>query len=85
MAGTKLISTRLTVCVACGHESRVVASTSDEVISRCYACGDVTRTPHRVQPAWSATASLRGHRVPPSEHPAPAEPLQTGAPDRLAG
>ena len=53
MAGAKLISTRMTVCVACGHESRLVASTSEEVISRCYACGDVTHTPHTVRPAWS--------------------------------
>jgi hypothetical protein len=63
MAGAKLISTRLTVCVACGHESRLVASTSEEVISRCYACGDVTRTPLRVHPAWSAEAGIVGHRL----------------------
>jgi hypothetical protein len=62
MAGARLISTRMTVCVACGHESRLVASTSDEVISRCYACGDLSRTPHPVPPAWSAGASIVGHR-----------------------
>ena len=70
MAGTKLISTRLTVCVACGHEFRVVAATSEEVVSRCYACGDVTRAPHQIPPAWSAEAGVRGHpQVPASTAP----------------
>ena len=73
MAGAKLISTRLTVCVACGHESRLVASTSEEVISRCYACGDVTRTPHPIPPAWSAEAGIVGHRQLTGEA-GPAEP-----------
>jgi hypothetical protein len=83
MAGTKLISTRLTVCVACGHESRLVASTSDEVISRCYACGDVTRRPHRIPPAWSAEAGIRGRR-PPSDTAGPVTPRQPAAPGRVA-
>lgn len=62
MAGAKLISTRLTVCAACGHEARLVASTSEEVVSRCYACGDVTRTPHTIPPAWSAAAGIHEQR-----------------------
>jgi hypothetical protein len=64
MSGTKLISTRLTVCAACGHDSRLVALTSEEVISRCYACGDVTRTPQpTVPPPWvSVAGSPRRHR-----------------------
>ena len=80
MAGAKLISTRLTVCVACGHESRLVASTSEEVISRCYACGDVTRTPHQIPPAWSAEAGIVGHR----QGAEPAQPPQPAAQDRVA-
>jgi uncharacterized Zn finger protein len=83
MAGTKLISTRLTVCVACGHESRVVASTSEEVISRCYACGDVTRTPHRVQPAWSVESGIRSH-LPPPDAALHVTPREAAAPGRVA-
>jgi len=70
----------LTVCVACGHESRLVASTSEEVISRCYACGDVSRTPHQIPPAWSAEAGIVGHR----QLTGPAEPRHPVAPDRVA-
>ena len=62
MAGVKLISTRLTVCAVCGHEARLVASTSEGVVSRCYACGDITRTPQPVPPAWSAAAGIHEHR-----------------------
>jgi uncharacterized Zn finger protein len=80
MAGAKLISTRLTVCVACGHESRLVASTSEEVISRCYACGDLTRTPHQIAPAWSAEAGIVGQR----QGAGPAQPIQPAAQDRVA-
>jgi hypothetical protein len=83
MAGAKLISTRLTVCVACGHESRLVASTSEEVISRCYACGDVTRTPHPIPPAWSAEAGIVGHRQYKGVAE-PAQPRRPAAPDRVA-
>ena len=84
MSGAKLISTRLTVCVACGHESRLVASTSEEVISRCYACGDVTHTPHSITPpAWSAEAGIRGHR-PPSDTAGPVPPRRPAAPGRVA-
>jgi hypothetical protein len=83
MAGARLISTRLTVCVACGHESRLVVSTSEEVISRCYACGDVTRTPHPIPPAWSAEAGIVGHRELTGES-GPAEPRHPGAQDRVA-
>jgi hypothetical protein len=85
MAGTKLISTRLTVCVACGHESRVVAATSEEVVSRCYACGDVTRTPQHVPPVWSAATGIRGHRAAPVVEGPPAGPHEgSTTPDRLA-
>ena len=80
MAGARLISTRLTVCVACGHESRLVVSTSEEVISRCYACGDVTRTPHPIPPAWSAEAGIVGH----GQGAGPAQPHQPAAQDRVA-
>ena len=80
MSGARLISTRLTVCVACGHESRLVASTSAEVISRCYACGDLSRTPQPVPPAWSAEAGIVGHR----QLTGPAEPRHPVAPDRVA-
>jgi uncharacterized Zn finger protein len=59
VAGAKLISTRLGICPACGHEARLIAATSDEVLSRCYACGDVTRIPQEVRPAWSVTAAVR--------------------------
>jgi uncharacterized Zn finger protein len=83
MSGARLISTRLTVCVACGHESRLVASTSDEVISRCYACGDLSRTPHPVPPAWSAKASIVGHRRRAAEADT-GEPRLPAAPDRVA-
>jgi hypothetical protein len=83
MAGAKLISTRLTVCAACGHESRLVASTSEEVISRCYACGDVTRAPHPVPPAWSAEAGIVGHR-PRVADTGPAQPLHSAAKHRVA-
>jgi hypothetical protein len=83
MAGAKLISTRLTVCVACGHESRLVASTSEEVISRCYACGDLTRTPHQIPPAWSAEAGIVGHRQQGGEA-GPAEPRRPAAQERVA-
>jgi pyruvate/2-oxoglutarate dehydrogenase complex dihydrolipoamide dehydrogenase (E3) component len=83
MAGAKLISTRLTVCVACGHESRLVASTSEEVISRCYACGDVTRTPHPILPAWSAEAGIVGNRQLTGES-GPAEPRRLADEDRVA-
>ena len=85
MAGAKLISTRLTVCAACGHESRLVASTSDEVISRCYACGDVTRTPHRARPAWSVAAGISSHRQPGWGTDAPAEPAPPADSVRVAG
>lgn len=74
MAAARLIATRLTVCPVCGHEARLVASTSDGTISRCYACGDVTDTPRAVGTAWSAAASLRGTRqipVPGDESPVP--------------
>ena len=83
MTGAKLISTRLTVCVACGHESRLVAATSEEVISRCYACGDVTRTPHPVPPAWSAEAGIVGHRWRADEAGA-RDPHHPAAQDRAA-
>lgn len=83
MAGTKLISTRLTVCVACGHESRVVASTSEEVVSRCYACGDVTRTPHQIPPAWSVEAGIRGHAQGPAA-PSPVTPRKPAPAGRAA-
>ena len=83
MAGAKLITTRLTVCVACGHESRLVASTSEEVISRCYACGDLTRTPHQIPPAWSAEAGIVGHRQQGGEA-GPAEPRRPAAQERVA-
>jgi len=84
MAGAKLISTRLTVCVACGHESRLVASTSEEVISRCYACGDVTHTPHSITPpAWSAEAGIVGHRQLTGQT-GPADPRHPVAPHRVA-
>ena len=75
MAGVKLISTRLTVCASCGHEARVVASTSDEVVSRCYACGDVTRTPHEIRPAWSAAAGIRERREQPRARTPEADAL----------
>jgi hypothetical protein len=83
MAGAKLISTRLTVCVACGHESRLVASTSEEVVSRCYACGDLTRTRHQTPPAWSAEAGFVGHRQQGGEA-GPAEPRRPAAQERVA-
>jgi hypothetical protein len=83
MGGARLISTRLTVCVACGHSSRLVASTSEEVISRCYGCGDVTRTPHQVLPAWSAEAGILGHRQQVAEAGA-SEPMHPATPDRVA-
>jgi hypothetical protein len=44
MAGTKLISTRLTVCATCGSPGRLIVATSEEVVSRCYACGDAITT-----------------------------------------
>jgi uncharacterized Zn finger protein len=84
MAGAKLLSTRLTFCVACGHESRLVAATSEEVISRCYACGDVTRTPHQVRPAWSAEAGIRGYRQQGTETTGPMKPRSPVTPDRVA-
>ena len=62
MVAARLISTRLTVCPVCGHEARLVAATSDGVISRCYACGDLTETRRVVGTAWSASAALRGAR-----------------------
>ena len=83
MSGARLISTRLTVCVACGHESRLVASTSDEVISRCYACGDLSRTPHQIPPAWSAEAGIVRHRQRVADA-GPAEPLRPEAKHRGA-
>ncbi|MGA8015189.1 MAG: hypothetical protein WCB85_04650 [Candidatus Dormiibacterota bacterium] len=71
MAPAKLISTRLGICPVCGHEARLVAATSDEVLSRCYACGDVTRTPQEIQPAWSAADAVR---LQGKAQPAAAEP-----------
>jgi len=85
MSGAKLISTRLTVCAACGHESRLVAATSVEVISHCYACGDVTRTTHPVPNAWSAEAGISGHRSPGWRPAGSGEPLPPGDPVRATG
>jgi hypothetical protein len=84
MDGTRLVSTRLTVCVACGHESRLVASTSEEVISRCYACGDVTRTPREVQAAWSAKDGIRGQRRRATDASEPAVPRRPATPGAVA-
>jgi len=83
MAGAKLISTRMTVCVACGHESRLVASTSEEVISRCYACGDVTHTPHTVRQAWSSRGGIVGHRR-RADDPGAGAPPRPAPEDRVA-
>ena len=83
MAGAKLISTRMTVCVACGHESRLVAATSEEVISRCYACGDVTHTPHTVRPAWSSRGGIVGHRR-RADDPGAGAPPRPAPEDRVA-
>jgi uncharacterized Zn finger protein len=74
MAGAKLISTRLAVCPVCGREARVIASTSDEVLSRCYACGDVTRTPQPGRVVWSAESAVRETAL---AHPAPAAEEET--------
>lgn len=79
-SAAKLISARLVVCPACGREARVVASTSLEVVSRCYACGDVTRTPSAVRPVWSAEAAVREAPL-TAPDPAPSgdeEPLAAG-------
>jgi len=82
MAAARLISTRLTVCAACGHEARLIAATSDEVLSRCYACGDVTRTAQRVPQAWSPSAAVRERSLTgihmPAVEPGRHEPLATG-------
>ncbi len=71
MGGAKLISTRLGICPVCGHEARLVAATSDEVLSRCYACGDITRTPQEINRAWSASAAVE---VQGKAQPAAPEP-----------
>ena len=80
MAGAKLISTRLAVCPVCGHEARLVASTSDEVLSRCYACGDVTRTPHHSEPAWSVPEAVQTRTLTGSR----ARRVSSDRPERLA-
>ena len=85
MSGAKLISTRLTVCAACGHESRLVAATSVEVISHCYACGDLTRTPHPVPNAWSAEAGISGQRHSSWRPAGAAEPGPPANPVRAIG
>ncbi|HAW09824.1 MAG TPA: hypothetical protein DCX12_01890 [Chloroflexi bacterium] len=58
----------------------MVASTSEEVVSRCYACGDVTRTPHQIPPAWSVEAGIRERpQGPASTSPAtPRHPATAG-------
>jgi len=77
----RLISTRLTVCPVCGHEARLVAATSDEVLSRCYACGDVTRVPTGSGPPWPVTAAVQTRDLTGSRAPA----VRPGEPEQLAG
>jgi len=73
MSTTKLISTRLAVCATCGHDSRLVVLTSEEVISRCYACGDVTRTPQPEAPVWLTVTGRAGQCRTAGDGAAPPE------------
>ena len=81
MAGARLISTRLTVCPVCGHEARLIASTSAEVLSRCYACGDVTRTPSEVATSWAVPAALQARDLTGTS----ARAVPEREPEQLAG
>jgi uncharacterized Zn finger protein len=72
MAEVRLVSTRLTICPVCGDETRLIATTSDEVVSRCYRCGDVTRSAPEVARVWSASDAVRQHSLAGrAHHPEP--------------
>jgi ribosomal protein S27E len=71
MAGTQVLSVLAIRCAACGDTERVITVTADQVISRCYVCGDaVVRRRGRAAQARPAVRHTRPDGWPARSGPA---------------